>query len=101
MSSALTYVGTPYRYGGASSSGMDCSGLVYAVYRDLVAAAVPRTVKDLFAVGQTVDGPLSAGDLVLLRRGRTAYPMWAFIRETATSFIPPLKDRRPESYFPR
>ncbi len=30
---ARSFLGTPYRWAGASRAGVDCSGLVYAVYR--------------------------------------------------------------------
>jgi peptidoglycan endopeptidase LytE len=30
---ARSFLGTPYRWAGASRGGVDCSGLVYAVYR--------------------------------------------------------------------
>lgn len=39
---ALNMVGAPYRYGGTSPQGFDCSGLVYFAY-DHVGMSVPRT----------------------------------------------------------
>jgi len=39
IKAAEGYIGTPYRYGGASRAGMDCSGLIMASY-----AAVKKTI---------------------------------------------------------
>ena len=62
---ALSFVGTPYRYGGSTpESGFDCSGLVVYVmaHEDI---AMPRIVQDQYRVGVPV-GPtdLHPGDLV-------------------------------------
>ena len=69
---ARHYVGTPYRYGGASPAGFDCSGLVQYVYAQ-VGVEVPRTVRRQIAVTQPVPTTeLQAGDLLFfrLRNGR-------------------------------
>ena len=42
VSIAASLVGSPYRYGGASPSGFDCSGLVYYTHQKLD-ITVPRT----------------------------------------------------------
>jgi cell wall-associated NlpC family hydrolase len=41
---ARSYIGTPYRYGGMSESGFDCSGFVCHVYKS-VGVKLPRTSK--------------------------------------------------------
>lgn len=67
---ALSYLGTPYRYGGDSRRGMDCSGLVYTVYSQH-RVAVPRVSADQFGVGREVPpSRLRAGDLVFFADGR-------------------------------
>jgi len=47
LSAAESYLGAPYRYGGAAKSGIDCSGLVYVSYLQATGIKVPRTVDTL------------------------------------------------------
>jgi cell wall-associated NlpC family hydrolase len=64
---AQQYVGVPYRSGGTSSSGMDCSGLVVTVFEKF-GVALPRTSHDLAEFGAKVDrSQLEPGDLVFFR----------------------------------
>jgi len=44
VSIAESLIGSPYKYGGASPKGFDCSGLVYYTHRQLD-ITVPRTTK--------------------------------------------------------
>jgi len=61
---ALRQVGVPYRYGGATVRGFDCSGLVQYSY-GLAGKAVPRTTGQLWSATSTVPrGQLQAGDLL-------------------------------------
>ncbi len=61
---AMQQLGVPYRYGGSSPSGFDCSGLVHYSYR-LAGRAVPRTTRRLWADTDVVDrSDLVAGDLL-------------------------------------
>ena len=47
VQAATTAVGTPYRWGGLSPKGFDCSGLVVYTYRK-IGIHVPRTAKSQF-----------------------------------------------------
>ncbi len=61
---ALEQVGVPYRYGGASPSGFDCSGLVHYSYSH-AGKALPRTTAGLWAELAPVEtGGMRAGDLL-------------------------------------
>jgi cell wall-associated NlpC family hydrolase len=61
---ATRLIGTPYRSGGASPDGFDCSGLVFYVYREL-GVAVPRSAAEQRAALPRVPWErLAPGDLV-------------------------------------
>ncbi|WP_425147005.1 LysM peptidoglycan-binding domain-containing protein [Deinococcus sp.] len=63
-SAALSLVGVPYRYGGSSRSGTDCSGLVLQVFGPL-GLKLPRQSALQAQVGVPVEqSALQAGDLV-------------------------------------
>ena len=62
--------GVPYRQGGLSRSGVDCSGLVFLTYRDKFGIALPRTTRLQARAGQRVSQKrLAAGDLLFFRTG--------------------------------
>ena len=64
---ALQFLGTPYRYGGDSPAGFDCSGLVWYSYRQL-GHRVPRTTEGLQAGSRPVPASaLRPGDLLFFR----------------------------------
>lgn len=57
--------GTPYRLGGTSERGIDCSALVRNVYRDTFNLELPRSTRGQIHEGRPIDRQeLQAGDLV-------------------------------------
>jgi cell wall-associated NlpC family hydrolase len=64
---ADTWLGVPYRYGGTTRSGIDCSALAAEIL-DEVGVSLPRSVSEQRSVGEEVPpGDVSAGDLVFFR----------------------------------
>jgi cell wall-associated NlpC family hydrolase len=61
---AMQYLGVPYRWGGSSPSGFDCSGLVMYVFAQ-IGISLPHSTYALWNVGVPVSrGQLQPGDLV-------------------------------------
>ncbi|MBI3188101.1 MAG: C40 family peptidase [Gammaproteobacteria bacterium] len=57
--------GIPYRHGGLSKRGIDCSGFVYLTYRNKFGINLPRSTEQQSQIGIQVDPrAIRAGDLV-------------------------------------
>jgi len=64
---AVDQLGVPYRYGGSSPSGFDCSGLVQYSYSQ-VGKQLPRTTGQLWTSTRSVERhELRTGDLLFFR----------------------------------
>lgn len=67
---AMTWLGTPYRYGGQDYTGTDCSGFTMEVYRKALGIKLPRSSREqmqfCIAVGR---GALTIGDLLFFCTG--------------------------------
>ena len=62
--------GTPYKYGGNSHSGVDCSSLMQIFYRDAFGLQIPRTTAHQAKIGHQVNKSTSReGDLVFFKTG--------------------------------
>ena len=64
--SALRFIGTPYVFGGTSTTGFDCSGYVQHVFA-MLGIHLPRTADAQFYAGHSVGGHMDAGDLVFFQ----------------------------------
>jgi len=70
ISTARSYTGTPYKYGGTTRAGMDCSALVYHAYYS-VGVTMPRVSADQSQVGKKINQrDLQRGDLLFFATGR-------------------------------
>ncbi|NJC89389.1 MAG: LysM peptidoglycan-binding domain-containing protein [Desulfuromonas sp.] len=64
---AFNYLSTPYRFGGSSRRGIDCSSFVQQVFRDMD-VQLPRSAREQFRVGEKVErDQLEKGDLLFFR----------------------------------
>lgn len=72
MASYEQWKGTPYRLGGTTRAGVDCSAFVQIVMRDQFRVTLPRTTDLQMNAGNRVRRrSLRTGDLVFFRTGRT------------------------------
>lgn len=63
--------GTPYRFGGNTANGIDCSGLIYQIMRHEFGLNLPRTTDQQIRVGRRVKaGRELPGDLIFFKTGK-------------------------------
>lgn len=68
-----SWMGTPYKYGGNTRNGVDCSGLVCQVYQTVYGKQMNRRSQDqyLYDIAQYLNGnQLKTGDLVFFSIGK-------------------------------
>ncbi len=67
ISTALTYAGTRYKYGGTTKRGMDCSGLLYVAFGEHN-VQLPRVSRDMAEEGKRVKiNKVAKGDLLFFK----------------------------------
>ncbi len=87
ISGAGKHIGNPYKPGGTSSSGWDCSGFVSAMYSRYLSIYLPRTTGAQYAKSVTVRSSRSRpGDLVFFKI-RSSKPSHVGIYIGAGQFI--------------
>lgn len=70
ISAARTFTGTPYKYGGTTRSGMDCSGLLLNSFR-AIDVSLPRSSEAQSKVGKEIKiKELRPGDLLFFATGK-------------------------------
>ncbi len=64
-----SYLGIPYKWGGTTRAGMDCSALTRAIFRETYGVELPRTSKQMYGVGRAIpqEQSLKPGDLVFFK----------------------------------
>lgn len=75
MDFIVEWLGRPYRFGGTSAEGIDCSAFMQQLFRSCVSVSLPRTAQEQFAYGMPIEKPenLQFGDLVFFHTRSHAY----------------------------
>ena len=74
---AESWLGTPYKYGGNTRNGVDCSGLVKNIYEEL-GVSLPRTSREQYSVAIPINNP-KIGDLVFFKKKGRIYHVGIYI----------------------
>ncbi|MBX3007547.1 MAG: C40 family peptidase [Melioribacteraceae bacterium] len=71
----IRYIDTPYKYGGNSEDGIDCSGFTKNVFSSAVNIELPRSAREQYQVGDKVEQEdLEFGDLVFFNTTKRSFP---------------------------
>ena len=66
------WIGVPYRYGGTTKKGIDCSGLTQQLYKEIYDTKLPRTASQQWKVTERINkDSLQQGDLVFFKSKRS------------------------------
>lgn len=75
--------GVPYRLGGMSKSGIDCSGFVLLTFQNHFGRQLPRTTEQQKSIGKSVSkSQLRAGDLVFFKTGWSSRHVGIYIGDS-------------------
>jgi cell wall-associated NlpC family hydrolase len=72
----VKYYNTPYKFGGNSIDGIDCSGFTQSIYKNTLAINLDRSAREQFRLGEVIEdkNDLEFGDLVFFNTRRRVRP---------------------------
>jgi cell wall-associated NlpC family hydrolase len=72
----IKYLDTPYKYGGNSKNGIDCSAFTQAIFQNTFSVILLRSARDQYSQGFVVDDreKLQFGDLIFFNTRRRIRP---------------------------
>lgn len=72
----VRYLDTPYKYGGNSENGIDCSAFIQQVYDNTLGIKLPRSAGEQYKIGEKVSNKtlLQFGDLIFFDTRSSSYP---------------------------
>lgn len=73
MEYIVDWLGTPYRFGGTTKRGVDCSAFMRHIYKNSLNIQMPRTANEQYGIGMEIERDnLQFGDLVFFKTRRYA-----------------------------
>lgn len=78
-----SWLGVPHRMGGNSKKGVDCSGFVQNVYKEVYGIMLPRSASEMEKLVETVDSKanLREGDLVFFRKNNRVNHVGIYLKD--------------------
>ena len=72
----IKYLDTPYKYGGSSKNGIDCSAFTQAIFQNTFSVGLLRSARDQYTQGSVIDNreELKFGDLIFFNTRRRVRP---------------------------
>jgi cell wall-associated NlpC family hydrolase len=71
----IKFLDTPYKYGGNTENGIDCSAFTKQVFQNSMDLELPRSTREQFKVGENISKyDLKFGDLVYFNTTKRSYP---------------------------
>lgn len=71
----IKFLETPYKYGGSTQKGMDCSAFTLQVYKNSLTLDLPRSTSQQYKTGDDIEkDELKFGDLVFFNTRRRSFP---------------------------
>ncbi|NWF49415.1 MAG: C40 family peptidase [Ignavibacteriaceae bacterium] len=76
LMSIIEYLDTPYKYGGNSKKGIDCSAFTQTIYQNTISVSLLRSARDQFTQGISINNrdDLKFGDLVFFDTRKRVKP---------------------------
>ncbi|MEM8557153.1 MAG: NlpC/P60 family protein [Bacteroidota bacterium] len=80
--SADRWMGVPYKWGGTSRNGIDCSAFVRAMFQETFSVPLPRSTHTQVRVGMEVPwGEFQTGDLIFFKTSRRTNHVGIYLRD--------------------
>jgi cell wall-associated NlpC family hydrolase len=68
LENVVAWIGVPYKYGGCTKEGTDCSCFVSSIYKDVFGITLPRKSEDIQQLTVSIDKEiLKQGDLIFFK----------------------------------
>jgi cell wall-associated NlpC family hydrolase len=71
----IKFLDTPYKYGGSTSKGIDCSAFTKQVFENSLSLQIPRSAREQYSFGDKIlNDELKFGDLVFFNTTKRSFP---------------------------